>query len=353
MSAVLPANDTSAEGSRLAQILGRLMPALLERQGALLAVKDASTGRYEHVNAAMAALFGTTPAHMTGRTDAELVDAALATTLRAAEQTALAQPGALASEHKFELRGARHEFAVLRLAVGPDAAGVRRLCSVWTDQSATQAERRAAARGARTARAAAARQRAAAPRAAGPGAARRRHRPVHPRPLRRPAAARGRPVDARAPRVRAGVDRARPAAPTACAPLGDDGAHARARGAGPAAARQHARDGRLVPPRRRAFRGAAVGRRPGHRAFAHGRPAPPVRHADRGARRRRSSASRCRWAWPAFRTPRRRRKSCWRPATRRLAEARRRGGNHVDAGQHPLRAGLTADRPAAQARQPL
>jgi diguanylate cyclase (GGDEF)-like protein len=140
MSAVLPANDTSAEGSRLAQTLGRLMPALVERQGALLAVKDAATGRYEHVNAAMATLFGTTPAQMVGRTDSELVDATLATALRAAEQTALAQPGALASEHRFELRGARHDFSVLRLAVGPDATGARRLCSVWTDQSAAKAK---------------------------------------------------------------------------------------------------------------------------------------------------------------------------------------------------------------------
>jgi diguanylate cyclase (GGDEF)-like protein len=138
MSAVLPVNDTSAEGSRLAQILGRLMPALVERQGSLLAVKDAASGRYEHVNAAMAALFGVTPAQMIGRTDAELVDAGLATALRAAEQTALAQPGALASEHKFELRGGRHDFSVLRLAVGPDGAGARRLCSVWTDQSAAK-----------------------------------------------------------------------------------------------------------------------------------------------------------------------------------------------------------------------
>jgi len=123
------------EGSRLAQILGRLMPALIERQGALLAVKDASTGRYEHVNSAMAALFGRTPAEMLGRTDAELVDATLAGTLRAAEQTAMAQPGALTSEHKFELRGQRYDYFVLRLVVGPDAAGVRRLCSVWTDQA--------------------------------------------------------------------------------------------------------------------------------------------------------------------------------------------------------------------------
>jgi len=124
------------EGSRLAQILGRLMPALIERQSALFAVKDAATGRYEHLNSAMAALFGRTPAEIVGRTDAELVDAALAGTLRAAEQTALAQPGALTSEHKFELRGQRHDFSVLRLAVGPDGSGVRRLCSVWTDQSA-------------------------------------------------------------------------------------------------------------------------------------------------------------------------------------------------------------------------
>jgi diguanylate cyclase (GGDEF)-like protein len=137
MSAVLPSNDTPAdEGLRLAQILGRLMPALVERQGGLLSIKDAASGRYEHVNGAMAALFGVTPAQMIGRTDAELVDAALATSLRAAEQTALAQPGALTSEHKFELRGARHEFSVLRLAVGPDAAGARRIASVWTDQGA-------------------------------------------------------------------------------------------------------------------------------------------------------------------------------------------------------------------------
>lgn len=121
------------DGARLTQTLGRLMPAMLERQGALLAVKDAASGRYEHVNSAMAALFGRSAADMIGRSDAELLDAPLAATLRAAEQTALGQPGAFSSEHKFEWRGARHEFHVLRLVVGPDALGERRLVAVWTD----------------------------------------------------------------------------------------------------------------------------------------------------------------------------------------------------------------------------
>jgi diguanylate cyclase (GGDEF)-like protein len=136
MSAVMPANDSAAEGWGLAQILGRLTPALVERQGSLMAIKDAATGRYEHVNAAMATLLGASPAQVIGRTDSELLDPTLATMLRAAEQTALAQPGALASDHRFELRGTRYDFSVLRLAVGPDEAGARRLCSVWTDQTA-------------------------------------------------------------------------------------------------------------------------------------------------------------------------------------------------------------------------
>lgn len=137
MSVNAPADsDATDSGSRLAQILGRLMPALIERQGSLLAVKDAATGRFEHANAAMAALYGVTVSDMIGRTDAELLDPTLAGMLRAAEQTALAQPGALSSEHKFEWRGQRHDFHVVRLAVGPDAAGARRLCAVWTDQGA-------------------------------------------------------------------------------------------------------------------------------------------------------------------------------------------------------------------------
>ena len=81
----------------------------------------------------MAAFLHRPPADVLGRSDAELFDAPLATALRAAEQTALAQGAPLASEHRFEWAGARREFSVLRALSAADAAGRRWLCSVWTD----------------------------------------------------------------------------------------------------------------------------------------------------------------------------------------------------------------------------
>jgi len=123
------------DAGRLQHALGRLLPQVLERQGAMLSVKDAATGRYLNVNAAMAAWLGRPADEILGHTDTELLDAPLATSLRAAEQTALAQQGALSSEHRFEWRGARHDFSVLRSVIGPDADGRRWLCSVWTDQA--------------------------------------------------------------------------------------------------------------------------------------------------------------------------------------------------------------------------
>ena len=133
-SSTLEAESDLALDSLLAQAL----PAVLARRGELLAVKDAASGRYAHVNEAMAAWLGRSAADLTGRTDGELFDASLATAMRAAEQTALAQGGPLLSEHRFERAGARHDFQVLRLASAPDAAGRRWLCSVWSDQSATR-----------------------------------------------------------------------------------------------------------------------------------------------------------------------------------------------------------------------
>jgi len=133
-SSTLEAESDLALDSLLAQAL----PAVLARRGELLAVKDAASGRYAHVNEAMAVWLGRSAADLTGRTDGELFDASLATAMRAAEQTALAQGGPLLSEHRFERAGARHDFQVLRLASAPDAAGRRWLCSVWSDQSATR-----------------------------------------------------------------------------------------------------------------------------------------------------------------------------------------------------------------------
>ena len=116
-------------------VLAGVLNAWLARQGAMLSIKDAATGHYAYVNDAMARFLGQPAAQLLGHADAELVDPALATAWRTAEQTALAQPQGLSSEHRFEWAGARHDFAVLRVAL-VGQSGQRWLCSLWTDQNA-------------------------------------------------------------------------------------------------------------------------------------------------------------------------------------------------------------------------
>ncbi|MDO9284810.1 MAG: diguanylate cyclase [Aquabacterium sp.] len=112
-------------------VLAQALLAQAQQQGLALGVKMADDGRYVMVNAALAALLGGGDAGMVGRTDAELLDPTTATLLRAADQTALAQGGALASDHRFDLRGERREFKVLRVA---GTQGERRLlCCLWQD----------------------------------------------------------------------------------------------------------------------------------------------------------------------------------------------------------------------------
>jgi diguanylate cyclase (GGDEF)-like protein len=120
----------------LEALMALLMPAVLARQGELLAVKDITSGRYVHVNPAMAAWLQRAPDDVIGCTDGDLFDAPVATALRAAEITALGQREPLVSEHRFEHGGQRHEFSVLRLANAPSGDGRRWLCSVWSDLSA-------------------------------------------------------------------------------------------------------------------------------------------------------------------------------------------------------------------------
>ena len=119
----------------LQSALASLLPAVLVRHGELLSVKDGRSGRYLHVNEAMAAWLRRSAGDVLGRTDGELFDAALASNLRAAEQKALAQSDPLVSEHRFEHAGSRHDFSVLRLASSPDSEGRRYLSSVWADQA--------------------------------------------------------------------------------------------------------------------------------------------------------------------------------------------------------------------------
>ncbi len=121
-------------GIELQAVLGSAMEAWASERGALLSIKSAESGRYAYVNAAMANFLGLGQADILGRNDSELFDGSLAAALRAAEQAALAQGAPLITEHRFDWRGARVDFAVQRLAVG-QGAGQRWLCALWLDQT--------------------------------------------------------------------------------------------------------------------------------------------------------------------------------------------------------------------------
>lgn len=121
---------TAAELERL---LAGLLPGVLSARGELLAIKDTASGRWVHANAPMLEFLRRPQAEVLGHTDAELFEAPTAAALRAAEHTALAQASPLTSEHRLERHGARREFSVLRWATPAEAPGPRYLCSVWID----------------------------------------------------------------------------------------------------------------------------------------------------------------------------------------------------------------------------
>jgi diguanylate cyclase (GGDEF)-like protein len=110
---------------------------MLDRVDALLAVKEVASGRYLHVNEAMAALFGRSAAVMLDTTDADLMEPAQVASIRAAEQSALGHGGPTLSEHRLDRDGRRHEFSVTRMPL-PMASGgaARNVLSVWVDRTA-------------------------------------------------------------------------------------------------------------------------------------------------------------------------------------------------------------------------
>jgi len=130
------AGTASAADPALSAALVQLLDASLSRQGSLWGLKDLASGRYLQVNAAMAAFLQRPMAAIVGCTDADLFDASMATALRAAEQTALSQREPLVSDHRFEWAGQRRDYSVLRMVVGAPDGGRRILCSLWNDQSA-------------------------------------------------------------------------------------------------------------------------------------------------------------------------------------------------------------------------
>ena len=130
-----PALATALADASLDGPLVRALWALVARQGLALGIKQADDGRYLLVNLALAELLGRSADKILGCSDGDLLEPSLSGALRSGDQTALAQSQPLASEHRFELRGQRREFQVLRVIAdgGAAHAGRRLICSVWTD----------------------------------------------------------------------------------------------------------------------------------------------------------------------------------------------------------------------------
>jgi diguanylate cyclase (GGDEF)-like protein len=132
MSQALESDDAALAGALL---------ELVDRCGLLLSVKDSVSGRYVHVNPAMAELFGRTPAGMVGTLDASLMSQDQLSPVRAAEQTALIHAEPTVSEHRLERAGNKRDFTVTRMPLmRTDGTVGRHLLSVWVEH--TQAHRR-------------------------------------------------------------------------------------------------------------------------------------------------------------------------------------------------------------------
>ena len=137
-SALLESADTARS---LAVVLGIGEAALcgvlfesLDRVNALLAVKELGSGRYLHVNARMAEVFGRTPEQMAGASDTDLMEPAQATAMRLAEHASLAQSAPAPSQQRIERGGQRREFSVTRTAVPrADGGAPRHVLSVWIE----------------------------------------------------------------------------------------------------------------------------------------------------------------------------------------------------------------------------
>lgn len=116
----------------LTSVLAALLPVMLEQQGHLLCIKDASSGRYVHVNAGMAAFLQRSAAALVGLTDADVFEGLLAAHLRSADLSVQGSTDAAVADHRFEWAGMRRDFSVLRLVVEHGAKSF--LCCIWQDR---------------------------------------------------------------------------------------------------------------------------------------------------------------------------------------------------------------------------
>ena len=115
------------------QALGALVFTLADRLDAPLAIKEIASGRYVYANGRMDTLVGRTA---DGLSDEDWLDPAQAATLRTADQSAMVQTLPQVSEHRIERKGGRREFSVTRQALAAQDGGAPRyLCCLWFDQT--------------------------------------------------------------------------------------------------------------------------------------------------------------------------------------------------------------------------
>lgn len=118
---------------------GAVLLSLVERLEAPFAIKDIATGKYVHVNLRMAALYGRSPEQLLGHTDTDLLGPELSAPLRSADQSALAQTHAHTIDHRIERDRVRREFNVTRVALATaDGGPPRHLCIVWIETTLLQ-----------------------------------------------------------------------------------------------------------------------------------------------------------------------------------------------------------------------
>jgi len=122
--------------------IGAVLLSLVDKLDAPFSIKEMASGRYVHVNARLASLYGLAPEQLLGHTDAELLGPELSGPLRTADQAA--QSPALATsttDHRIERDRVRRDFSVTRVALPrADGAPSAHLCSIWIET--TQAHQR-------------------------------------------------------------------------------------------------------------------------------------------------------------------------------------------------------------------
>lgn len=134
------AETAAAPASAFVAPEGTLMAVMLEmldRCDIPFAVKEVASGRYVHANARMGDLCG--GPGIVGSTDQQWLEPGQWPALRSAEQAALALPGGTVSEHRLEIGGVKRDFSVARMPVpAADGGSPRYLCSLWMELTTTR-----------------------------------------------------------------------------------------------------------------------------------------------------------------------------------------------------------------------